>query len=86
MVYLAGCLAALLHVSLALSLSLCVWTGLCQAVLDARAAQMRAAMLVYTDAEVMVEVIQKADLPTAFTNSVGGKVYVIVHSCSDVKA
>lgn len=44
-------------------------TGPCQAVLDARAAEIRAAMLVYTDVEVIVEVIQEADLATAFNTA-----------------
>lgn len=47
-------------------------TGPCQAVLDARAAELRAAMLVYSEAEVMMELIQEADLSTTFNTAPGG--------------
>lgn len=49
----------------------------CEQYLAAEAARRRAVLLVYSDAELMVELISEQDLPTAFTAAGAGEVAVV---------
>lgn len=60
--------------------------GLCEATLQAEAAALRAATLVYADAELMVELVAEEELHAAFSAAGAGEhpALGLAHGCLDV--